>query len=236
VTLWRHLIQPQPESLSRIVLMRPRKPLNEAQAERLYRRGLSLQQVAAEFGVSAEHVRHILQRAGVVLRSRGRQRLVDPAQAARLYQSPMSLRQVAEVLGCAPSTVWNCLNDLGVVRDAHATHALRWAPVRAQVLAAWRTGHNVTQSARLAGCSVTTASEYIRAAGYTPRRRQEAGCGPLIRAARRQAGLTQMELARRIRVTRALISAYERGRTNPSRLRLRQIAGGAGCPLHQLLP
>jgi transcriptional regulator with XRE-family HTH domain len=50
----------------------------------------------------------------------------------------------------------------------------------------------------------------------------------LIRAARRRAGLTQAELARRAGTSQPVVSAYEHGRRDPSVGTLARLIGAAG--------
>jgi transcriptional regulator with XRE-family HTH domain len=52
--------------------------------------------------------------------------------------------------------------------------------------------------------------------------------GQLIRAARRRAGLTLRELARRARTSHSTLAAYEAGRTVPSVATLDRIVRAAG--------
>ncbi len=52
-----------------------------------------------------------------------------------------------------------------------------------------------------------------------------------IREARRRAGLTQAELARRSGTSQATLSAYENGRKEPSVSTLTRILGAAGAQL-----
>jgi transcriptional regulator with XRE-family HTH domain len=80
------------------------------------------------------------------------------------------------------------------------------------------------------------ASRCIREAGYEARQSSRAGCGPLIRAARQRAGLSQTELARRAGMVQSKISDYERGRWHPTRRSLLQVAQALGCPIERLLP
>jgi len=56
--------------------------------------------------------------------------------------------------------------------------------------------------------------------------------GALIAAARRRAGLTQAELARRAGTSQPVISAYEHGRRDPSVATLRRLVEAAGERLH----
>ncbi len=52
-----------------------------------------------------------------------------------------------------------------------------------------------------------------------------------LRAARRRAGLTQAELAKRAGTSQATLSAYERGRKRPSIDTLARLLDGAGSRL-----
>lgn len=55
--------------------------------------------------------------------------------------------------------------------------------------------------------------------------------GNLIKLARREAGLSQRELARRARTSQATLSAYETGRKSPSLETLARIVRAAGQDL-----
>ncbi len=55
--------------------------------------------------------------------------------------------------------------------------------------------------------------------------------GILIREARRRAGLTQAELARRVGTTQSAIARIERGRTEPSLARARELVRACGLEL-----
>jgi transcriptional regulator with XRE-family HTH domain len=57
----------------------------------------------------------------------------------------------------------------------------------------------------------------------------------LIRTARRNAGLTQVELARRARTSQAAVSAYESGRRSPSVETLCRILAAAGFEVRMRL-
>ena len=57
----------------------------------------------------------------------------------------------------------------------------------------------------------------------------------LIRMARRQAGMTQAELARRAQTSQAAISSYESGRRSPSVDTLCRILGAAGFEVRMRL-
>jgi DNA-binding XRE family transcriptional regulator len=212
------------------------RPINQAQAARLYHSGLSLPQVAAKLHASVERVRAYLCDAGVAIRNRGRPRHLVSERAVRLYQTPMTLQQVADQLGWSKTTVWNHLHRAGVLRSSSAGWAVVREPIRQKVLEAWQHGYNVTESARRAGCAASTASQYIRAAGYRSHRKGRAGCGPLVRAARVAAGLTQTEVARRAGMKQSSLSDLERGRWNPTRPLLVRIAAALGCPVQRLLP
>jgi transcriptional regulator with XRE-family HTH domain len=52
--------------------------------------------------------------------------------------------------------------------------------------------------------------------------------GTLVRAARRRAGLTQAELARRAGTSQPVVSAYEHGRRDPSVGTLTRLVAAAG--------
>lgn len=66
----------------------------------------------------------------------------------------------------------------------------------------------------------------------TPRTR----LGALIKSLREAAGMNQPELARKVKVTTAYISALEAGkRRNPSFVVLKQIARALGVPVTELL-
>jgi transcriptional regulator with XRE-family HTH domain len=55
--------------------------------------------------------------------------------------------------------------------------------------------------------------------------------GALVREARRRAGLTQEELARRVGTTQSAVARVERGHTEPSLSRLRQMVRACGLEL-----
>ena len=55
--------------------------------------------------------------------------------------------------------------------------------------------------------------------------------GPLIETLRREAGLTQVELARRLETTQAAISKIETGRSLPSLTVIERIARAIGRPI-----
>ena len=55
--------------------------------------------------------------------------------------------------------------------------------------------------------------------------------GMLIREARRRAGVSQAELARRIGTTQSAIARLERGKTEPSLKRVREILRALGLDL-----
>lgn len=57
-----------------------------------------------------------------------------------------------------------------------------------------------------------------------------------IRDARKQAGMTQVELAEKIGVNRATLSKYENGQIEPSISQLDNIAEALDIPLFELLP
>ena len=56
--------------------------------------------------------------------------------------------------------------------------------------------------------------------------------GGLIREARRRAGLTQAELARRVQTTQSAIARLEGGRTEPSLERVEQLLRACGLDLN----
>jgi uncharacterized protein len=56
--------------------------------------------------------------------------------------------------------------------------------------------------------------------------------GALLRAARRRQGLSQAELARRAGTSQPVISAYERGRRDPTYGTLRRLVEATGERLH----
>lgn len=58
----------------------------------------------------------------------------------------------------------------------------------------------------------------------------------LIEAARRRAGLSQAELARRAGLPRSVLNAYERGRRQPGADALARIVGAAGLELRLGVP
>ncbi|WP_395245510.1 helix-turn-helix domain-containing protein [Agromyces sp. MMS24-K17] len=55
--------------------------------------------------------------------------------------------------------------------------------------------------------------------------------GELLRAARTRAGLTQTEFAHRAGLTQSVVSAYERGRREPSFATLQRLVGATGHEL-----
>ena len=55
--------------------------------------------------------------------------------------------------------------------------------------------------------------------------------GSLVREARRRGGLTQAELARRVGTTQSAIARLERGRTEPSVERVRELVRACGFEL-----
>lgn len=55
--------------------------------------------------------------------------------------------------------------------------------------------------------------------------------GGLVREARRRSGLTQAELARRVGTTQSAIARIERGRTEPSLTRIRELVRACGLEL-----
>ncbi len=57
------------------------------------------------------------------------------------------------------------------------------------------------------------------------------GAGHVVREARRRAGLTQAELARRVDTTQSAIARIERGRTEPSLRRVRELVRACGLEL-----
>jgi transcriptional regulator with XRE-family HTH domain len=59
--------------------------------------------------------------------------------------------------------------------------------------------------------------------------------GSLVREARRRAGLTQAELARRVGTTQSAIARIERGRTEPSLRRVRELVRACGLELLPML-
>jgi transcriptional regulator with XRE-family HTH domain len=63
--------------------------------------------------------------------------------------------------------------------------------------------------------------------GYQPKQ----VAGELIREIRRQAGVTQAELARRSGMAGSVLSAYEHGRRQPSAAALERVARSAGFEL-----
>lgn len=55
--------------------------------------------------------------------------------------------------------------------------------------------------------------------------------GELLREVRRESGLSQAELARRARMPRSVLSAYERGHRQPAVAALARIAAAAGLEI-----
>lgn len=53
-----------------------------------------------------------------------------------------------------------------------------------------------------------------------------------IKAVRKQSGITQSGLAKKLKVSQQMISRIEKGRENISLLTLKNIANGLGCELH----
>jgi len=77
-----------------------------------YRVGLTVYELATQFGIHRETVAGILEREGVPRRRRP----LSPSQIERasiLYGSGWSLAQVGAELGCDPSTVWRTLAKIG---------------------------------------------------------------------------------------------------------------------------
>lgn len=68
------------------------------------------------------------------------------------------------------------------------------------------------------------------------RERPEQVAGALIRQARREAGVTQAELARRTGIHSSVLSAYEHCRRQPSVAALARIAQACGQELRMDLP
>jgi transcriptional regulator with XRE-family HTH domain len=65
----------------------------------------------------------------------------------------------------------------------------------------------------------------------------ETSAGSVLREARRRAGLSQVELARRAGVTQSVVSAYESGARQPSVPTLARLVGATGFELElQLRP
>lgn len=58
----------------------------------------------------------------------------------------------------------------------------------------------------------------------------------MLRQARRLAGLTQAELARRAEVTQSVISAYESGRREPALSTLQRLVEATGATVRNDLP
>src|SRR5665213_2690327 len=92
----------------------PRKLSGEeiSQLAQGYRVGLTVYELATQFGIHRETVAGILEREGVPRRRRP----LSPSQIERasiLYGSGWSLAQVGAELGCDPSTVWRTLAKIG---------------------------------------------------------------------------------------------------------------------------
>jgi transcriptional regulator with XRE-family HTH domain len=69
-----------------------------------------------------------------------------------------------------------------------------------------------------------------------PRRFEpQAALGEAIRAARTEAGLTQVQLASRANINKTWISHLESGRVNPAYGTLQRIASALGMPLSSLI-
>src|SRR5262245_60995400 len=130
----------------------------------------------------------------------------------------MSLDQVAAAVGCCKSVVWKQLHRAGVLRSGRETTQLKGELVRRRVLDGWQRGWEAKQCAAAAGCGLRKARAYLRAAGYDPIARSagQAGCGPLLGAARQGAGLSQRELGRRSGSHQSYISGIESGVINPT--------------------
>ncbi len=60
--------------------------------------------------------------------------------------------------------------------------------------------------------------------------------GKLIRQARKNAGLTQAELAQKAEITDVAVRKYESGRISPKLNTLRKIANACGVPLSYFIP
>ncbi len=76
--------------------------------------------------------------------------------------------------------------------------------------------------------SLSSGSSTIR---YNLRNMASRAPGMLIREARHQAGLSQVELGRRAGVTQSVISAYESGARQPSLPMLERLVRATGCEL-----
>jgi hypothetical protein len=77
-----------------------------------YRAGLTVYELASQFGIHRETVSSVLEREGV----QRRRRPLSTSQiekASVLYESGWSLARVGAELGCDASTVWRALAKLG---------------------------------------------------------------------------------------------------------------------------
>ncbi len=79
-----------------------------------------------------------------------------------------------------------------------------------------------TKCPRCGGCGYLTAAT--------------ATIGDLIQTLRVKKGLSQLELAMQVGVSRAQISNIESGRTDPQVKQLRQYAEALGCTIKDLIP
>jgi DNA-binding XRE family transcriptional regulator len=215
-----------------------KRQINEAGTAQLYQKGLTLQEVARQVGRSEDWVRTCLERAGVPRRRRGRPLQTDVQRAIELYRELGSVRRVADEMGGCNSHIWSHLKKAGVMASGAEALARRYATKRGRVLEAWQRGLTVVECAREAGCSQDTASRTIRRAGFDPREnnRSVPGCGPLIRSARKQAGLNQSQLGRLMGTTPSHICDLERGHIRPTLRMLRRIAQILECPVERLKP
>jgi transcriptional regulator with XRE-family HTH domain/DNA-binding CsgD family transcriptional regulator len=221
---------------------RRQKVLNTADADRvvrLYQTPLPAVMVARMLGLSVDLVVAVLRSAGV-LRPQGRwarSTRIDVARAIKLYKVTGSVHRVGKQMGCAGSAVWRVLKDAGVVRNHRQSVVFCQEPRRRKIVEAWQQGHDPGEIARLLGYSKESVLKQLRTAGITPAYRWSVqGAGPLVRAARTEAGFTQTELARRLNFESSRISDYERGRVGLRLGRIRQIAAAIGCPFGRLLP
>lgn len=96
--------------------MTARNFAREARIVALYRDGWTLRQIGADYEISYERVRKVLEQAGQARRHDGASRRFDAAEAARLYLSGLSCAQVGVRLGVSGCSVRYALVGAGIPR------------------------------------------------------------------------------------------------------------------------